>query len=160
MTGLVGVSTNSSFVRGVNARSTAARSEVSTYEKRQPAALEHLVEEAERAAVGVVSGDDVVAGREAARDRVDGRHSGGEGERRAPSLDRGEVALERRPGGVLRARVLEPLVATELRLDVGGCLEQRRDDRPGRRIWLLAGVDAHGAESGGGLELHGQELIL
>ena len=36
ITGLVGVSTNSSFVRGVNARSTASRSDVSTYEKVSP----------------------------------------------------------------------------------------------------------------------------
>src|SRR4030095_2438172 len=46
------------------------------------------------------------------------------------------------------------LVAAELVLDVGGGLEQRRDDGAGGRIGLLARVNADGGEAGGVGELH------
>ena len=51
------------------------------------------------------------------------------------------------PRRVLRARVLEALVAAELFLDVGRGLEDRRDDGAGRRVGLLAGVDADSREA-------------
>ena len=76
------------------------------------------------------------------RDGVDGRHAGGERVRRLPAFDRGDVLLERQPRRVLRPRVLEALVAANLFLHVGGRLVDRRDDRAGRRIGFLAGVDA------------------
>ncbi len=64
------------------------------------------------------------------------------------------LQLEREPRRVLRARVFEPLVAAELFLDVGRRLEDRRDDRAGGRVGLLARVNAHGREAGVGGELH------
>ena len=66
---------------------------------------------------------------------------------RPAALDRREVGFERRARRVLRARVLEALVLAERVLHVGRRLEDRRDDRAGGRIGLLAGVDANGGES-------------
>ena len=66
ITGLVGVSTNSIRVAGVNARSTASRSRRVDVAERQLVARQHLVEQPERAAVDVVGHDDVVAGLRAA----------------------------------------------------------------------------------------------
>ena len=59
---------------------------------------------------------------------------------------------------VLRARVLVALVAAELFLDVGRRLEDGRDDRAGRRVGLLAGVDADGREARVGGEFHTRHL--
>ena len=61
---------------------------------------------------------------------------------RLASLDRREVALERRARRILRARVLESLVLAERVLHVGGRLEDRRDDGAGRWVGLLPGVNA------------------
>ena len=84
----------------------------------------------------------MVARRQARRDGADGRHARGERERRPAAFDRREVGFERRPRRVLRARVLEALVLAERVLDVGRRLEDRRDDRAGRRIRFLTGVKA------------------
>src|SRR6478672_10180979 len=62
-------------------------------------------------------------------------------------LDRGDVAFDREPRRVLRARVLEALVMADRFLHVGRRLIDRRDDRAGRRIRLLPGVDADGGEA-------------
>ena len=77
-------------------------------------------------------------------DGIDGRHARGERVGRLAAFDRGDVLLERQPRRVLRPRVLEPFVAAHLFLHVGGRLVNRRDDRAGRGIGLLAGVDADG----------------
>ena len=63
------------------------------------------------------------------------------------ALDRREVRFERGARRVLRARVLEALVPAELVLHVGRGLIDRRDDRAGRRVGLLAGVNADGREA-------------
>ena len=102
--------------------------------ERQPVARQHLVEQPERAAVGVVGDDDVIAGREQLGDRVDRRHARGEGEAGPAALDRREVGFERGARRVLRARVLVALVPAELLLHVGGRLVDRRDDRARRRV--------------------------
>ena len=154
MIGLVGVSTNSMRVAGVIACSTSSRFAVSTYEKVIADARQHLVEEAERAAVGVLRDDDVVAGLEHRADRGDRRHAGREGEPGLAALDRRDVLLEREARRILRARVLVALVHAQLVLDVGGCLIDGRDDRAGRRIRLLAGVEADGAEPRVARQLH------
>ena len=60
----------------------------------------------------------------------------------APPSIAARFRLERRARRVLRARVLVALVPAELFLDVGGRLIDRRDDRAGRRVGLLAGVQA------------------
>ena len=56
-------------------------------------------------------------------------------------------------------RVLEALVLAELFLHVGRGLVDRRDDGAGRRIGFLAGVQADGAESRVGCELHDPATI-
>ncbi len=60
--GLVGDSSQTRRVRSVIAAAIASGSVGSTAVKRQPVALEHLVEEPEGAAVDVLGEDDVVAG--------------------------------------------------------------------------------------------------
>ena len=59
-----------------------------------------------------------------------------------PRFDRRDVALERHARRVLRAPVFEPLVLPEALLHVGRGLIDRRDDGAGRRIGLLAGMNA------------------
>ena len=108
---------------------------------------QHLVEQPEGAAVDVLRDDDVVAGLEHRGDRADRRHARGKREPRLAALDRRDVALEREARRILRARVLVALVHAELVLHVGRCLIDRRDDGAGRRIRLLSGVQADGAES-------------
>ena len=71
-----------------------------------------------------------------------------------PAFDRREVGLERQARRVLRARVLEALVLAERVLHVGRGLIDRRDDRAGRGVGLLAGVQADRGESRVRVELH------
>ena len=73
--------------------------------------------------------------------------------RRPPSIA-ARLRFERRPRRVLRPRVLVALVLAERLLDVGRGLVDRRDDRAGRRIGLLAGVNADRAETRARRELH------
>ena len=113
-----------------------------------------LVEQPEGAPVGVGGHHDVVARLQQRRDRADRRHARGEREPGLAVLDGGDVPFERKPRRVLGPRVLVALVPAELVLDVGRGLEQRRDDGAGRRIGLLARVNADGREVGGVGELH------
>ena len=76
------------------------------------------------------------------------------------ALDRREVGLERHARRVLRAAVLEPLVLAESLLHVGRGLIDRRDDGAGRRIGLLAGMNADSAEARGVGEFHGVSFSL
>ena len=96
----------------------------------------------------------MVAGHEQRRHGADRGHAGCEGEPLSAALDRREVALERFPRRVLRARVLVALVPAERFLHVGGRLVDRRDDRAGRWIRFLPGVQAQRAESRVRRELH------
>src|SRR5262249_51641741 len=77
-------------------------------------------------------------------DRGDAR---GERECLLAGLDRRDVALERGARRILGPRVLVALVAAELILDVGRGLEDRRDDRSGGWVGLLAGVNTDGREA-------------
>ena len=120
----------------------------------QVVAPQHPLEQPERAAVGVVGDDDVVAGLEARGDGADGGHARGKREAGAARLQRGDVGLERGARRVLRARVFVALVLAERVLDVGRGLVDRRDDGAGRRVGLLAGVDAERGEARGGVEFH------
>ena len=127
--------------------------------ERELVAPQHLVEQPEGAAVGVVGDDHVVARLEHRRDRADRGHARGEGEPFLAGLDRCEVALERHPRRVLRPGILVALVFTQRLLDVGRGLVDRRDDRTGRGVRLLAGVEANGAETRAGCELHDPTTI-
>jgi hypothetical protein len=93
ITGLVGVSTNSIRVAGVNARSTVAELRCVHVGEGQAVALQHLVEQAEGAAV--VLSDTTTGSPDFRRgDGADRRHAGGEGEPGFAILNRGEVVLE------------------------------------------------------------------
>jgi len=76
----------------------------------EPEAREHALEEPRGAAVEIVARDDVIAGRQRLQQRVRRREARGVAEAMAPAFETGEIALERRAGRVVRARVLEALV--------------------------------------------------
>src|SRR5699024_1171113 len=81
-----------------------------------------------------------------------GGQSRGEGEGVACALDRGQLLLQRAPGGVAGPAVLVPAAqAADAVLREGGGLVDRHVHRTGGRIGLLPGVDRAGVESGGGL---------
>ena len=107
---------------------------------------EHLVEEPERAAVGVVADDDMIAGPQQRHHRVDGRHAGGEAVAEAPAFERRQIPLARQPRRVLRARVLEAFVLAYAYLRVGRSLIDRHADGAGRRVRFLSGVNGDGRE--------------
>src|SRR6516162_9192020 len=96
----------------------------------------------------------MIARFEQRRDGADGGHARREREPGRAALDVGDVSLERLAGRVLRTCVLVALVFPELFLYVGGRLINRRDDRAGRRVGLLAGVQTTRAESRVFWELH------
>ena len=127
--------------------------------ERQLIAAQDLVEEPERAAVGVVGHDDVVAGLQHRGNGADGRHARRKRESFLARLDGGEVSLERHPRRVLRPGVFIALVAAERLLDVRRGLIDRRDDGARRRVGLLAGVEADGTETRARCELHDPTTI-
>ena len=109
-----------------------------------PPRREDLVDEPERAAVGVVRDDEVVAGAQTApaggRPRA---HARAERPAVPPALERGQALLQRGAGGVRAARVL---VAARARaadavLDEGGRQVQGGDHRARGGVGLLPGVD-------------------
>ena len=111
---------------------------------------EHLVDQPERAAVGVVREHDVVAGgQEHPQQHVAGPHPGAERVGVPAALEGGEALLQRGAGGVGAARVLvatgpQPAHAV---LGEGGRQVQRCDHRAGGRVGLLPGVDGPGGEA-------------
>jgi hypothetical protein len=126
--------------------------------ERQLVLRQHLVEQPERAAVCVVGDDHVIAGLQHGRDGADRRHPRRERIGGLAVLDCGDVTLERRARRVLRPRVLVALVAAELFLNVGRRLVDRHDDRPRRRVGILAGVDADCREPGAIGQLHAESF--
>ena len=113
--------------------------------------LEHLLEESIGSPVEVVHGNGVVGGSQKPHDGRLGRHARGEGQAVAPALERGDAGLQRGPGRVAGPRILVAAVLAQLRLGIGGRLEDGNHDRPGRRLRLLAGVNGPGREAGLGL---------
>jgi hypothetical protein len=110
---------------------------------------QHLVDQPERAAVGVVRDEDVVAG---AQHRAEGRvgraHAGREGAGVPAALQRGEALLQGRPGRVAGAGVLVPAPqAADAVLRVGGGRVDGRDHRAGGRVGFLTCVDCPGREA-------------
>ena len=126
----------------------------------QPVPPQDALEVAIRAAVRVVGDDDVIARGEKGGDRRDGRHARGERERALAALNRRDVGFDGRARRVLRPRVLVALVLAEGILDVRGRLEDRGDDGAGRRIGLLAGVDATGGKARAIVECHGGAITI
>ena len=93
------------------------------------------------AAVDVGDEDDAVAGVEQVHERRRRAEAGRVGDAVLGRLERGERGLERLPRRVGDARVVEALVLADRVLDVRRRLVDRRDDRAGRGIGLLAVVD-------------------
>ena len=141
-------------VRAESPPRSAARSGRVDVGEVEPVLPQHALEQPVRAAVGVVGDHDVVAGLEQRHHGAGRRHARGERERGLAVLDGGDVALERRARRVLRARVFVALVTPECLLHVGRGLINRGDDGAGRRVRLLAGVDADGAEPRVVAQLH------
>ena len=112
-TGLVGVSTKSIFVLGLKAARGGVEVRRVHVAEVQPALAQHALEQPVGAAVGVVGHHHVVAGLQQRRHGPGGRQPGRKRERRLAALHGGDVALERRARGVLRAPVLVPLVNPE-----------------------------------------------
>ena len=113
---------------------------------REPERAPHLGDQPERAAVGVVAEQDPLAGPQQPQDVVLGGEAAREGEAVRGLLERGDLGLERRAGRVARARVLESLVTADAVLGERGRQRDRRDDRAGGRLGVLAGVDRPGGE--------------
>ena len=110
---------------------------------------EHLVDQPERSAVGVVGHDDVVAGPQHRPQRaVGGGHPRTERPPERGLLDRGQRRLERGAGRVAGAGVLEPAaqpadaVLGERRTGV-----DRRVDGAGLRVGPEPGVDGLGGQT-------------
>ena len=114
-----------------------------------------LVDQPPRAAVGVVGHDQVVAGPQRAQEGVLGGHPAGEGEAVAGALQRGDGASCRTsPGRVVGPGVLV-LGLARLVLGEGRGQVDGRDDGPGGRVGVLAGVDRSGLEPAGSSSLTG-----
>ena len=110
--GFDGVSSQSSFVSGRMAASIVG--EVAGVDEGEVDAelREELREDAPRAAVEVLRGDDVIAGAEEREHVVDGGHAAGKREPVSRALERGEVLFERAARGVLGARVARSRLLT------------------------------------------------
>ena len=97
--------------------------------------------------VGVVGQQQMVAGTQEAQDGVAPGEAAGEGHPVGATLQGGDAVLEGGPGRVAAAAVLVAPVLTDRGLGEGGGLVDRRDDRAGGRIGVLAGVDGPGLEA-------------
>ena len=115
--------------------------------ERKPEALVDLRHDPVRAAVEVISRDDVIARRQKAQHRVDRGHARREAQPVLAALELGERLLERRARRIARARVLVALGLRGLGLDVGRGEEDGRHDRARDGLGLGAGVDGEGAET-------------
>ncbi len=98
-------------------------------------------------AVDVLGGDQPVAGAQQAEHGVDRRHARGEGTRRRSAFEIVQVAFEGRPCRVDHPAVAPGRATVQIPLAIGRRQTDRRRDRAGRRVRLLAGVDDPGLQS-------------
>jgi hypothetical protein len=117
------------------------------------AALAHLVEQAEGAAVQVIAGDHVRAGVEQFQHGGNRRQPGRESERLGAAFQIGHATLQRPARRVVRAAVVEAFVHAGAVLQVGGVGVNRRHQRAGGRVRRLPGVDHPGGEALGAASL-------
>ena len=113
---------------------------------------EHLGEQAVGATVHIVAEQDVVAGLDGgAQQHVDGGQARGEAQRVLAAFHGGELLVEAGASGVDGARVVvaSPEAQHAILLESGGG-EDRRDNRTGGRVGLLAGVDGASGDVGVG----------
>ena len=108
---------------------------------RDAESLVHPGDEAERAAVRVVRDDDVVTGLERAQDRVLGRETARERETVPRTFERRDARLHRGARGIAAARVLVAAVLAYRLLHERRGQTDRRHDRAGVRVGILARVD-------------------
>ena len=110
---------------------------------------EHLVDQSEGAAVGVVRNHDVIAGaQDGPQCAVRGTHPGTEGPAEPALFDRGQNGFQCRTGRIAGARVFEAAAQTS---DTVLCERAARIDRrvhgPGCRVRAIAGVDRSSGEA-------------
>src|SRR5438105_9272995 len=99
------------------------------------------MEQAERASIHVVAGDDMIACLKKMQQRVFGGHTASKRQSVASVIERGQARFEgsaRRIGG---ARIVEALVNADFGLGIGTRLVDRDDHGTGRRVRFLAHVD-------------------
>ncbi|MCY1535541.1 hypothetical protein D9M68_709510 [compost metagenome] len=115
--------------------------EIDEAEAVSGAALAHLVEEPEGAAIKVIAGKDVGTAVEQLQHRGDGREPGREGKGLGAALQVRDATLQGPARRVVGASVVQPLVHAGAVLGVGGVGVDRRHDGPGGGVRNLAGVD-------------------
>ncbi len=113
----------------------------------EPQPGEDLAEEAVRPAIDVGAADHVIAARQKLDHRLDRGQARCERRPVLGPLQRGHVRLQGRSGRIRYPSILVPLMDADPFLGEGGCLVDRRHDRPGRRIGPLPGVDRPGGET-------------
>jgi hypothetical protein len=104
-------------------------------------ALAHAAEQAEGAAVQVVTGNDMIAAVQQFEQGRGGGHAGSEREAANPPLQVGDAFFVSVPCRVVAARVLPSLVLPGTALHVGRTRVDRRHDGAGGGIGPLSGVD-------------------
>jgi hypothetical protein len=110
------------------------------------APLPDALEQAPGAAVEIVERDDVRAAVEELEHGGRRRHAGREREAVGARFERRHAALVGPPRRIVRARIVEPLVHAGAALHVGGSRVDGRDDRAGRGIGRLSGVNRERGE--------------
>ena len=104
--------------------------------------FQHLLEEADRAAVDDVGDDNVIAGlQDRQEERGDGGHAGGEADGRRRVFQSAEGGFERGDGRIRGARIGKALVHADGLLVIGGGLIDGREDRAGCGIGGEAAAD-------------------
>ena len=118
--------------------------------RRQSPRLEHLVQQAEGAAVQVGRRHHLVAGLEQPLEHGRGRgQAAGEGHAPFAAFEGRQTGFQGGAGGVAAAAVLVPLVLAGGGLGVGAGGVDGHHRRPGGRVGRLAGVDGPCAEAVG-----------
>ena len=123
--GLVGVSSQTSLVRGRHGLGHVFGIGRVNEGEVEPVAAQHLVEQAICAAVDVVSRDHVVAAVQEPKHSVGSGHAGCECQTVRAALECRQACLKRQPRGVLCPRVLVALARpADAVLDVGRRLDR------------------------------------
>ncbi len=113
----------------------------------QPKRFQNGVKETRHSSISFLGADDVVAALQQSHDRVNGGHPRGEGQTQLSAFERGQIAFQRRSGGVARAGIFVPLMLSQFFLHVGGRLENGNHHRPGRGIGFLSLVNGIGCKT-------------
>ncbi len=107
----------------------------------QPEVGHDLVEQPRHAAIQIVGGDDVIACLHHLAERADRGHAAGEHARGDAAFQRCQVLFQPRARRIAGARVVVAFGLAQLFLSVGGGGKDRRSDRSGGWVGLIADVD-------------------